>query len=78
MWTNNATVGKVLYAQTTGTAKYNYIAAQALVRGMTGFATSYEESNIVSNESAQYSPRAQLNIPDNVSRMAHPALFPAR
>jgi hypothetical protein len=67
MWTNNATTGRILYAQTTGTEKYSYIAGQALVKGMSGWSTSFIQTEIKSSSYAQYSPVAILSIPDAIS-----------
>lgn len=67
MWTNNATTGRILYAQTMGNTIYSYTAAQALLKGMTGFAARHIESDIASKENSQNSYVAELIIPNYLS-----------
>ena len=68
MWTNNSTTDEILWAQTQtiDIGKANYVAAQALLKGMNGFQTTYLSTDIVSNTYSDYSPIAELVVAEDV------------
>lgn len=66
MWTYNATSGKVLYSQTTSSEIQNYVAAQSLIKGMTGWSIKFAKSDIMYNTNKKLSPMAALSIESDI------------